>query len=194
MTQPVGPLKLGVVFLGRRRPGFDMDWGRAMEQRVRGWLEKSGFTICEPSEKAVDDASLRRSLAAFEEARVNAVVVLQTTMGDGRLAPTLAQLWPEPIVLWATPEKPDGDMISSCSLVGAHCWASVLRIHSWTLPPFVATVFASASRYWLESWPLWMWDQVPRWSVHRCWDVPLHAQSWTTVPFRPAVFTSASRQ
>src|SRR5262249_22604135 len=105
----------------------DMDWGRAMEQRVRAWLEKSEFNICEPGEKAVDDASLRRSLAAFEEAKVNAIVVLQTTMGDGRLAPTLAQLWPDPIILWATPEKPDGDMISSCSLVGAHCWASVLR-------------------------------------------------------------------
>jgi L-fucose isomerase-like protein len=48
-------------------------------------------------------------------------------MGDGRLAPTLAQLWPDPLVIWATPEKPDGDMISSCSLVGAHAWASTLR-------------------------------------------------------------------
>ncbi len=127
MRQPAGPLKIGVVFLGRRRPGFDMDWGRAMEQRVRGWLEKSEFTFFDPGEKAVDDASLRRSLAACEEAKINAIVVLQTTMGDGRLAPTLAQLWPDPIILWATPEKPDGDMISSCSLVGAHCWASVLR-------------------------------------------------------------------
>jgi L-fucose isomerase-like protein len=54
-------------------------------------------------------------------------VLLQTTMGDGRLAPTLAQLWPDPLILWATPEKQEGDMISSCSLVGAHVWASTLR-------------------------------------------------------------------
>src|SRR5262249_3496230 len=58
---------------------------------------------------------------------VDAVVVLQTTMGDGRLAPALTQLWPDPILLWATPENQEGDMISSCSLVGTHCWASVLR-------------------------------------------------------------------
>lgn len=121
------PLKVGVIFLGRRRPGFDMDWGRTMEQRVRSRLEKSEFTIFEPSEKAVDDASLRRSLAACDEAKINAIVVLQTTMGDGRLAPTLGQHWPDPVILWATPENPTGDMISSCSLVGAHCWASVLR-------------------------------------------------------------------
>ena len=52
--------KVGIVFLGRRRPGFDMEWGKAMEQRVREWLPQSGFSIFEPGEKAVDDASLRR--------------------------------------------------------------------------------------------------------------------------------------
>jgi L-fucose isomerase-like protein len=128
MNQANGkPPRVGIIFIGRRRPGFDMDWGRAMEQRVRDSLKKSEFTIFEPEEKAVDDASLRRTMTACETAKVDAVVVLQATMGDGRLAPTLAQLWPDPIILWATPEKPDGDMISSCSLVGAHCWASVLR-------------------------------------------------------------------
>lgn len=119
--------KLGIVFLGRRRPGFDMEWGRGMEERVRGWLARAGLRIYEAPEKAVDDASLRRVMTAFESEGVDAIVLMQTTMGDGRLAPTLAQLWPDPLILWATPEKPDGDMISSCSLVGMHCWASVLR-------------------------------------------------------------------
>ncbi len=119
--------KLGVIFLGRRRPGFDMDWGKRMEERVRGWLQRTGIPIFEAPEKAVDDASMRRVMDALKAQRVDAVVLLQTTMGDGRLAPTLAQLWPDPLILWATPEKPDGDMISSCSLVGLHCWASVLR-------------------------------------------------------------------
>ena len=64
MDQPDAPLKIGVVFIGRRRPGFDMDWGRAMEDRVRSRLKKSGFAIVEPGEKAVDEGSLRRSLAA----------------------------------------------------------------------------------------------------------------------------------
>ena len=119
--------KIGVVFLGRRRPGFDMDWGKAMDQSVRGYVQKSGFEIFEASEKVVDDASLRQVMKACDAAKVEAIVLLQTTMGDGRLAPTMAQLWPHPLILWATLEKPDGDMISSCSLVGAHCWASTLR-------------------------------------------------------------------
>jgi L-fucose isomerase-like protein len=119
--------KVGVIFLGRRRPGFDMEWGRQMEERVRAWLPKTGFSIFAPAEKAVDDRSLRGVVAACERERVDAIVLLQTTMGDGRLAPTLAQLWRDPLVLWATPENPEGDMISSCSLVGTHCWGSVLR-------------------------------------------------------------------
>jgi L-fucose isomerase-like protein len=119
--------KVGVLFLGRRRPGFDVDWGKATEERVRRMLGESGFSIFEPAEKAIDDASLRRVLSSCEAQKVDVMLVLQTTMSDGRLAPTLAQFWPDPVVLWATPEKPDGDMISSCSLVGAHCWASTLR-------------------------------------------------------------------
>src|SRR6266850_170882 len=119
--------KVGVIFLGRRRAGFDMEWGKRMEERVRAAMPKTRFTIFEPSEKAIDDASLRRVLAECSAQKADALVLLQTTMGDARLAPTLAQLWPDPLILWATPEKPDGDMISSCSLVGAHCWASVLR-------------------------------------------------------------------
>src|SRR5689334_21241581 len=119
--------KIGIIFIGRRRPGFDMEWGRGMEERVRRQLQASGLDIFEPPEKAIDELSLRRVMGVCEAERVEAIVVLQTTMGDGRLAPSLAQLWPHPVILWATPEKPDGDMISSCSLVGAHCWASVLR-------------------------------------------------------------------
>jgi L-arabinose isomerase len=126
MQKPIQP-KVGVVFIGRRRPGFDLDWGKQMEERVREQLRSTPFTAFEPSEKAVDEASLRRVMAECESAGVNALAVLQTTMGDGRLAPTLAQLWPGPVILWATPENQVGDMISSCSLVGAHCWASVLR-------------------------------------------------------------------
>ena len=121
------PLTLGLISLGRRRPGFDMEWGGRMEDRARRWLQQAGFAVCEPPEKAIDDASLRGAVAGCENKGADAIVLLQTTMGDGRLAPTLAQLWPDPLVLWATPEKPDGDMISSCSLVGVHAWASTLR-------------------------------------------------------------------
>src|SRR3954464_2611820 len=101
--------KLGLIFIGRQRPGFDMDWGRHMEEKVRQALRQLGTDVFEPSAKATDDTSLRRHVAACAEQPVTGLNRLQTTMGDGRLAPTLAQLWPDPIILWATPEMPDGD-------------------------------------------------------------------------------------
>jgi L-fucose isomerase-like protein len=119
--------RLGVIFLGRRRPGFDMAWGTRMEERTRAWLKEAGYDLVEPAEKAVDDGSLRRAVQTCKESGAEALVLLQTTMGDGRLAPTLAQLWPDPPIFWATPENPEGDMISSCSLVGAHLWATTFR-------------------------------------------------------------------
>jgi L-fucose isomerase-like protein len=125
---PATRRKLGIIFIGRRRAGFDMDWGRAMEERVRGWLRlQTQFACFEPTEKAIDDTSIRRAMSECITQDVDAIAVLQTTMGDGRLAPTMAQLWPDPLILWATPENPEGDMISSCSLVGLHAWASTLQ-------------------------------------------------------------------
>src|SRR5262252_3795887 len=61
-------LRLGVIFLGRRRPGFDMEWGRQMEERVRHWLRQTELTIVEPPEKAIDDSSLRKAMSACEAA------------------------------------------------------------------------------------------------------------------------------
>ncbi len=120
-------IKLGVIFLGRKRPGFDPEWGTTMTKRVHDALAKTEFEIVEPPEKVVDDASLCDAIDALERASVDALVALQTTMADARMAPTLHQRWPDPILLWATPENPQGDMISSCSLVGAHNWGSILR-------------------------------------------------------------------
>ena len=75
-------------------------------------VEGLALVIFEPPEKAIDELSLRRVMEACAGQGVEALVVLQATMGDGRLAPTLAHLWPHSIILWATPEKSDADMIS----------------------------------------------------------------------------------
>ncbi len=120
-------IKVGVIFLGRKRPGFDPDWGSAMATRVRDALAASAFEVIEPPDTVVDDASLGQALTALEGAGVDAILTLQTTMADARMAPTLHQRWADPIILWATPENPAGEAVSSCSLVGAHAWASVLR-------------------------------------------------------------------
>ncbi|MHC4405021.1 MAG: L-fucose/L-arabinose isomerase family protein [Planctomycetota bacterium] len=124
---PCAELRVGLVVIGRKRPGFDPDWGRAMEEEAWATLPRVGVEGFRPETRVVDDATLRRALAEARNAACEALIVLQPTMGDGRLALLLAQLWGDPPVFWATPERPDGGKVSSCSLVGAHVFASIFR-------------------------------------------------------------------
>ncbi len=120
-------MKLGVLFFGRKRPGFDQAWGAEMEERVREALAARADGAYAHPERVVDNETLRAGLCACEREGADVLVALQTTMSDGRLAPVLGQLWPDPIVLWATPEKHASLKVSSCSLVGTHAFAAILR-------------------------------------------------------------------
>lgn len=124
----IGPptLRIGLLAIGRRRPGFDPQWGKEME--AAAWQACEGMFHCErPAQGVVDDGTLRQAITEFRQAGCDLLVVLQPTMGDGRLAPILAQLWDGPLVLWATPERPGADRVTACSLVGNHVFASMFR-------------------------------------------------------------------
>jgi L-fucose isomerase-like protein len=118
---------VGVLILGRKRPGFDQEWNKEITQRCLGSMRELGLECVGQDVKLVDDASLRVALKKIEAAGCDSLVMLQPSMGNGQLALSLAQLWPGPIVLWATPERPGDGRVSSCSLVGQHLWASMLR-------------------------------------------------------------------
>ena len=119
--------RVGLLFLGRKRPGFDPDWGAEIRKRLRAYAGAAPFEVTIPSDNIADDAGLRAALAECEAAGVDTVVVTQPTISDGRLAPVLAQVWNRPLVFWATPEKQEGAMISANSLVGTHVMAATLR-------------------------------------------------------------------
>lgn len=120
-------IRIGVIFLRRKRPGFDPEWGKKVESAARDALAKLDFPVFISEERIVDYASLRRALKECTKAQSDVLVVLQPTMSDGRMAPVLGQLWDSPVVLWATPERKKGSMISACSLVGTHTFTSILR-------------------------------------------------------------------
>ncbi|MHC4994371.1 MAG: sugar isomerase [Planctomycetota bacterium] len=119
--------RVGFMAIGRKRPGFDADWGRRIADAAWDAVTAVEFEADRPDQPVIDDASARAAVEAFAQRRCDTLIVLQPTMGDGRLAPILAQLWGKPLVLWATPERPDSDKVSSCSLVGAHVFGSMLR-------------------------------------------------------------------
>ncbi len=118
--------KLGLLIIGRKRPGFDLDWAKQVEAESLETLNALGFGAVTKA-RAVDDASLQEALAQLRANGVNTLIVGQPTIGDGRLAPTIGQIWNDPVVLWATPERPGADKVTACALVGQHLFASLLR-------------------------------------------------------------------
>lgn len=113
--------------LGRKRPGFDPEWAAHVVSEVEASLAVAPYEVFTPTVRIVDESTLRAAVKQCVAAEADALVVIQPTMSDGNLAATLPQLWDGPVILWATPEKQTGSMISACSLVGAHTFASTLR-------------------------------------------------------------------
>lgn len=125
-AQPALLPRPGLLIIGRKRPGFDQEWGVHLETTALTTLEQLGFGAVVKA-RAVDDASLREALDQLRAAGVTALVVGQPTIGDGRLAPSIGRLWKDPVVLWATPERPGATKVTACGLVGQHLFASQLR-------------------------------------------------------------------
>ncbi|HUX11576.1 MAG TPA: L-fucose/L-arabinose isomerase family protein [Spirochaetia bacterium] len=119
--------KIGLLFLGRKRPGFDPEWAAEVRAATRNLFGKAGFDAVIPTDSAADDAAVRDALSACRAAGAEVLVVMQPTISDGRLAPVIGQLWDRGLVLWATTERPVGPMISANSLVGTHVFAATLR-------------------------------------------------------------------
>jgi L-fucose isomerase-like protein len=118
-------MKAAVFFIGRKRPGFDPQWGAFLEKAIRSQLETSPF---EPVffGPVADETALAQNIAAARQSGVEAIIVSQPTMGDGNLWSAFVTEWDSPIIIFATPENPKNTKVSACGLVGAHNWASGL--------------------------------------------------------------------
>ena len=118
---------LGVLILGRKRPGFDQEWNSLIRHRALTTLADLGHQIVGGDVALVEDATVAAEIERLKQADCQALVILQPSFAHGQLALTVAQHWPDPVVLWATPERLGDGKASSNSLVGQHLWASVLR-------------------------------------------------------------------
>src|ERR1041385_4209890 len=121
------PKKLGLLIIGRKRPGFDQEWNQIMQRRAIEALTTLGFECVGADTKVVDDQTTIAALTKLKEAHCQALLVLQPSLGNGQLSLTVAQHWEAPLVLWATPERAESEKVSSCSLVAQHLWGSVMR-------------------------------------------------------------------
>lgn len=118
---------LGVLVFGRKRPGFDQEWSKVVRERCLRTLDGLGFTCVGMDTEVLDDESIHAALDRIEGAHCDALVIIQPSISDGQFALTIGQRWNDPVILWATPERPGDGKVSSCSLVGQHLWASIYR-------------------------------------------------------------------
>ena len=118
---------LGVLIFGRKRPGFDQQWNALTRERTLKALKEMGFNCIGTDQPVMDDDAIHAAMDKIEQARCKALVVIQPSISDGQFAITIGQRWSDPVILWATPERPGDGKVSSCSLVGGHLWASIYR-------------------------------------------------------------------
>lgn len=119
--------RVGVLFLGRLRGGFDPEWGAEVRERVKAFFSTTDYEVTIPSDNIATDEALKGAVEECRNRGCSVLVVCQTTISDGRLAPVLVREWNAPVVLWATPEKGEGAMISANSLVGTHVFGATMR-------------------------------------------------------------------
>src|SRR5687767_1892369 len=124
-AKPPPAQRLGVLVIGRKRPGFDQEWNAIIRQRATDALKDLGYDCVGADLAVIDDDTIITAIEQIRAAGADALVVLQPSLGNGQLSLTVAQQWKDPVVLWATPERPNGEKCSSCSLVAQHLWASV---------------------------------------------------------------------
>ncbi|WP_263366439.1 hypothetical protein [Edaphobacter bradus] len=119
--------RIGVLVFSRKRPGFDQDWSKIVRTCSLGVLDHLDMGPVGADALVFDDPTIRAALASIQQAKCDALIIIQPSIADGQFAFSIMQQWSGPIVLWATPERPGDGNVSSCSLVGAHLFASILR-------------------------------------------------------------------
>lgn len=124
-TKSAAPV--GVLMFGRKRPGFDQDWNAEIRDRCRKALDQLGVMCIGSDGVVMDDETVNGALHRIEQAGCRSLIIIQPSLADGQFALTVSQRWRDPVILWATPERPSDGKVSSCSLVGQHLWSSILR-------------------------------------------------------------------
>jgi L-fucose isomerase-like protein len=119
--------KVGVLMFGRKRPGFDQEWSAEIRERCRKTIASLGYETVGADSIVLDDETVFNSLDTIAASGCEALIVIQPSLADGQYALAVSQRWQHPVILWATPERPGDGKVSSCSLVGQHLWASILR-------------------------------------------------------------------
>src|SRR5262245_35770541 len=77
--------RIGVLIVGRKRPGFDQDWNGIIRARALGTLAALGYDCVGADARVVDDQSTESALNTIRQSGADALVILQPSLGNGQL-------------------------------------------------------------------------------------------------------------
>ena len=80
--------RLGVLIIGRKRPGFDQQWNEIMRAECMKRLDAMGFQAIGAETPVVDDQTIAVALEEISNSHCKALLVLQPSLGNGQLALT----------------------------------------------------------------------------------------------------------
>ena len=129
MSTHFGVPRVALVTLGRSRPGFDKKWAATMQRAAEETIQHLFDATIYP-QPIVNPQELPSLFQRMSTAQIEVLIFIQPTIADGaHLNQILSAPRTIPMIFWATPERPEGSMVSSNSLVGSHLFIATLRQH-----------------------------------------------------------------
>ena len=124
-TQGVQLMRLGVAAVARST--FDTDFAQRMATAAFEVLESLGAELIGSPSLLLDEDAVNAAASAWAGADLDALVLVQASFADSRLAVTLAESTDAPLVLWAFPEDRTGGRLLINSFCGINLAGFALK-------------------------------------------------------------------
>lgn len=126
-------LTIGVLPLGR--PTFDVTFAEEMLDGMMEDLRATGHRLVGPGKLLMDAASTEAALAEIKAEAPDRILVLQVTFTDAAMTCRIAEVFDQPLAIWAVPEPRLGGRLRLNAFCGLNLASHALglrgRLFSW---------------------------------------------------------------
>ena len=126
-------LTIGVLPLGR--PTFDVDFAEEMLAGMMADLRRTGHRLIGPEKLLMDAASTEVAMEEIAAGTPDQIVILQVTFTDAAMTCRIAEVFEQPLAIWAVPEPRLGGRLRLNAFCGLNLASHALglrgRLFSW---------------------------------------------------------------
>ncbi len=118
---------IGILALGRST--FDVPFAEGNLRRMLGVLERTGHDLAGTFELLLDADATRAAMDGLKAARIDQLLVLQTTFTDASMIVEIAAAFEQKLSIWAVPEPRTGGRLRLNSFCGLNLAAHALGLN-----------------------------------------------------------------